>query len=60
MKKYLFPVYELRRIGGSGNPRKEQLTSYTWACAKHLVLSHMATLSPNWKDMDVMVGPVGG
>ena len=36
--------------------REEQLTSSTWTCAKHLILSHTTSLSLKWKDMDLMGG----
>lgn len=28
----------------------------TWTCAKHLTLSHVTSLSLNWRDMDMMDG----
>ncbi|GAB0179362.1 mitochondrial enolase superfamily member 1 [Grus japonensis] len=40
--------------------REEQLTSSTWTCAKHLTLSHTRSLSLNWRDMDLMDGPLSG
>jgi len=33
-----------------------ELTSSTWTCARHLTLSHMLSLSLNWKDMDLTDG----
>ncbi|GAB0175490.1 mitochondrial enolase superfamily member 1 [Grus japonensis] len=31
-----------------------------WTCAKHLTLSRMISLSLNWRDVDLMDGPLGG
>ncbi|PKU43031.1 rna-directed dna polymerase from mobile element hypothetical protein [Limosa lapponica baueri] len=39
--------------------RGEQLTSSTWICAKHLTFCCTTCLSLNWRDMDVMGGPLG-
>lgn len=33
--------------------RKEQLTSYTWICTKHLRLSWTTSLSLNWRGMNL-------
>lgn len=30
----------------------EQLTLATWTSAKELTLSHITSLSPNWRDLD--------
>ncbi|KAJ7413921.1 hypothetical protein WISP_87622 [Willisornis vidua] len=38
----------------------EQLTLSTWTYAKRLTLSHTTSLSPNWRDMDLMDGPLSG
>ncbi|GAB0179079.1 mitochondrial enolase superfamily member 1 [Grus japonensis] len=40
--------------------REGQLTSSAWTCARHLTLSRMTSLSLNWRDMDLMDGPLGG
>ncbi|GAB0196973.1 triadin [Grus japonensis] len=32
--------------------------SSTWTCAKHLTLSHTTSLSLNWRDVDLMDGPL--
>ena len=40
--------------------REEELTTSTWTSAKHVILSPMISLSLNWRDMDVMDGPLGG
>ncbi|GAB0191025.1 triadin [Grus japonensis] len=34
--------------------------SSTWTCAKHLTLSHTTPLSLNWRDMDLIDGPLSG
>ncbi|GAB0184262.1 CLIP-associating protein 2 [Grus japonensis] len=31
-----------------------------WTCARHLTLSRTTSLSLNWRDMDLMDGPLGG
>ncbi|KAM4647160.1 ras GTPase-activating-like protein IQGAP1 isoform 2-T2 [Amazona ochrocephala] len=33
------------------------IVSSTWTCARHLTLSRMASLSLNWRGMDLMDGP---
>ena len=40
--------------------REEQLMSSAWNWAKHLTLSHVTTLSLNWRDMDLTDGPPNG
>jgi len=33
--------------------------SSIWTCAKHLTLSHTTSLTPSWRDMDLLEGPLG-
>ena len=40
--------------------KEEQLASSTWTCAKYLTLSCMTSLSLNWRDVDMMDGPLSG
>ncbi|GAB0179302.1 mitochondrial enolase superfamily member 1 [Grus japonensis] len=40
--------------------KAEQLMPSTWTCAKHLTLSRTTSLSLNWRDVDLMGGPLGG
>jgi len=39
---------------------EEQLMSSIWTCAKHLMVSHMTSLSLNWRVMDLMDGTLSG
>jgi len=34
--------------------------SPTWTCANHLTLSHVTSLSLNWRDVDLTDGPLNG
>lgn len=36
------------------------MMSSTWICAEYLTPSHVASLSLNWRDMNLMKGLVGG
>ena len=39
---------------------KGRVTDIIWTCARHLTLSHMTSLSLNWRHMDSTDGPLSG